>query len=78
VVVGALPTSSVTAGNRQPSESAVVHDHVRFRQYQIVALACIGVRPARHVKHAGTTEGSETMGRSSCSNQLSPGGVRPR
>ena len=74
VVVGALPTGSVTAGNRQPSESNVVHDHIRLRQHQIVAIACVGVCiGARHMKHAGTTEGGETVGRSSGSGQLSPG-----
>ena len=29
---------------------------------------------ARHVEHAGTTEGGETVGGSSCGSQLSPGG----
>ena len=75
MVVGALPTGSVTSCNRQPSESDVVHDHIRLRQHQIVAVACIGVRiGARHVKHAGTTEGGETVGGSSCGSELSPGG----
>ncbi len=75
MVVGALPTGSVTSCNRQPSESDVVHDHIRLRQHQIVAVACIGVRiGARHVEHAGTTEGGETVGGSSCGGQLSPGG----
>ena len=31
VVVRALPTRSVTSGNRQPSESDFVHDHIRLR-----------------------------------------------
>ena len=75
MVVGALPTGSVTSCNRQPSESDVVHDHIRLRQHQIVAIACIGVRiGARHVKHTGTTEGGETVGGSSCGSELSPGG----
>ena len=75
MVVGALPTGSVTSCNRQPSESDVVHDHIRLRQHQIVAIACIGVRlGARHVKHAGTTEGGETVGGSSGSGELSSGG----
>ena len=56
VVVRALPTGSVSSCNRQPSESDVVHDHIRFRQHQMVAIACIGVRlRTRHMKHAGTT-----------------------
>jgi hypothetical protein len=29
---------------------------------------------ARHMEHAGTTEGGETVGRSLCGSQLSPGG----
>ena len=75
MVVGALPTGSVASCNRQPSESDVVHDHIRLRQHQIVAVACIGVSiGARHMQHAGTTESGETVGGSSGSSQLSPGG----
>ena len=29
-----------TARNRQPSDSDVVHDHIRLRQHQIGAIAC--------------------------------------
>ena len=39
VVVRALPTGSLTSCNRQPSESDVVHDHIRFRQHQIAPVA---------------------------------------
>jgi hypothetical protein len=40
-----------------------------------IGPACIGVRiGARHMEHAGMTEGGETMGGSSCGSQLSPGG----
>ena len=75
VVMWALPTGSLTSCNPQPSESDVVHDHIRLRQHQIVAVTCIGVRlGARHVKHVGTTASGETVGSSSGSNQLSPGG----
>ena len=75
VVVRTLPTGGVTSGNPQSSESGVVDDHIRFRQHQMVAIACIGVRlRTRHMKHAGTTEGGETVGGSSCGSQLSPGG----
>ena len=75
MVVRTLPTSSVTSGNRQPTEPDVVHDHIRFRQHQMVAIARIGVAiRTRHMEHAGTTESGETMGRSSCSSQLSPAG----
>ena len=75
MVVRALPTGSVTSCNRQPSESDVVHDHIRFRQHQMVAVACIGVRiGARHVEHAGPTEGDETVGGSSGSGEFGPGG----
>jgi hypothetical protein len=77
VVVGALPTSSLISCHRQPPESNVVHDHIRLRQHQIVAVACVGV-PIRtgHVKHAGT-EGGEAVGGSSSSRELSPGGCSP-
>jgi hypothetical protein len=75
MVVGAPATGSVTAGNRQPAESGVVHDHIRLRQHQIVAVACIVVRiRTRHVEHAGPTEGGETVGRASCGSELSTGG----
>jgi hypothetical protein len=58
----------------QPLESDVVHDYVRLRQYQMVAIACIVVAVgARHMKHAGTTQAGETVGGSSGSGQLSPG-----
>jgi hypothetical protein len=43
VVVAALPTSSVTSCDRQPAEPDVVHDHIRLREHQIGAVACIGV-----------------------------------
>jgi hypothetical protein len=50
VVVGALLTGSVTAGNRQPSESDVVHDHIRLRQHQTALVARIGLSTgSRHV-----------------------------
>jgi hypothetical protein len=58
--------------HRQPSESAVVHDHIRPGQHQTVAIACISIRP-RHVQHPGTTQRGETVGRSSGSGELSPG-----
>jgi hypothetical protein len=75
VVVGALPTGSVTSGNRQPSESGVVHDHIRFRQHQIASVACIVIGiGARHMKHTGTTDSRETVGGSSCAGELSSGG----
>ena len=75
VVVGALPTGSVTACNCQSSESDVVHDHIRPRQHHIVTVACMGIRVrSRHVKHASTVEGGETVGGSSSSGQLGPGG----
>jgi hypothetical protein len=62
------------AGNRQPSKSYVVHDRIRLRQHQILAVACVGIPiRARDVKHASTTESSETVGGSSCSGGLSPG-----
>ena len=63
MVVRALPTGSVTAGNRQPSESYVIHDHIRLRQHQMVAIACTGgLIGSRHVEHTGPTEGGETVG----------------
>jgi hypothetical protein len=56
---------------RRLTDLDVVHDHIRLGQHQIVAVAYIGVRLARHVKHAGTTEGGETVGGSPCSGELS-------
>ena len=71
---GGLPTGSVASCNRQPSESGVVHDHIRLRQHQIAAVACIGLRiRTRHVKHASPTESGETVGGSSCGGELSLG-----
>jgi hypothetical protein len=40
----------------------------------IVPIACIGVAMLRHVMHAGAAEVSETVGSSSSSSELSPGG----
>jgi hypothetical protein len=75
VVVRTLPTSSITSGNPQPSEPGVVHDHIRLRQHQIAAVACIGgAIGTRRMEHAGPTQGGETVGGSSCGGQLSPGG----
>jgi hypothetical protein len=60
VIVRTSPTSSVTSGNLQSSESGVVHDHIRLRQHEMVAVACICVRlGARHVMHTGTTESGQ-------------------
>jgi hypothetical protein len=69
MVVRALPTRSLTACNRQPSDSELVHDHIRLRQHEIAAVTWISVRiGARHVEHVGTAEGGETVGGSSCSD----------
>jgi hypothetical protein len=74
VIVWALPPGCVRARHSQSSESDVVHDHIRLRQYQIAAIACMGVRVrTRHVEHAGTTASAEAVGGSSCGGQLSPG-----
>jgi hypothetical protein len=74
VVVRALPTSCVPSCNLKPAEPDVVHDHIRLRQHQMVAVACIGVRVgARHMEHPGTTQRGETVGGSSCGGQLSSG-----
>jgi hypothetical protein len=75
VVVRALQPGSLTSNNRQPPESNIVHDHIRLSQHQMVAIACVVVAiGARHMEHAGTTKGGKTVGRSSGSSQLSPGG----
>jgi hypothetical protein len=75
MIVGAPPTGSVTTCNRQPPEPDVAHDHIRLREHQIGAVACIGFPiGTRHMKRAGTTEGGETVGGTSCGGQLSPGG----
>jgi hypothetical protein len=76
LIVGALTTGSVTASNRQPSEPAVVHDHIRLRQHQILALTRIAVRiGARYVKQAGTVGSGEAVGCASCDRKLSTGSV---
>jgi hypothetical protein len=41
VVAGTLPTGSLSSFNRQPSEPDVVHDHIRLREQEIVAIAYI-------------------------------------
>jgi hypothetical protein len=75
VVVRTPPTGSLTSRDSEPSESDVVHDHIRLREHQIGAITSIGVRlGARHMKHTGKTESGETVGGSSCSGELSPGG----
>ena len=61
VVMRTLATGSFTSGNVKPAEPDVVHDHIRLREHQIGAVASIGVRLARDVKHAGTIEGGEVM-----------------
>jgi hypothetical protein len=76
---GGSSDGSVTSFHRQPSESDVVHDHIRLRQHQIVAIACIAVRiRARYVKHTGTVQRGETVGGSPGSSELRPGGARTR
>jgi hypothetical protein len=78
VVVSVLPTCSLTSCNRESSESDVVHDHIRLRQHQIVAVTCIVVRiVARPIELAGTPEVGETVG-SSSGSEFSSGGARPR
>jgi hypothetical protein len=72
--VWALPTGSITSRNRQPSESDVVRDHIGLGEYEISTVACIGVAiRSRHVQHAGTTQGRESVGGPSCSGELSAG-----
>ena len=44
LVVRARATGSAISGNRQSSESDVVHDHIRPGEHQIVVVACIVVR----------------------------------
>jgi hypothetical protein len=74
VVVWALPTGSATSCNRQPSESDVVHDHIRLREHQIVAITCMIVgMGTRHVQHLGTTQSGQTVGGSSGSGELGSG-----
>jgi len=68
-------TTSVAAGNCESSESDIVHDHIRFRQHQIVAITYIGVRVgALHMKYTGTIESGETVGGSPGGGELSSGG----
>jgi hypothetical protein len=42
VVVGALPTGNLTSRDGKPSESGVVHDHIRLCQHQIVGCSSCG------------------------------------
>jgi hypothetical protein len=75
VVVGTPPTGSLTSCHGQRSESDVVHDDIRLREHQIVAIACIVFAiGAGDVEYAGTTEGGETIGGSSGSSELSSSG----
>jgi hypothetical protein len=71
MVVGALPTGSVTSSHRQSSEPHVVHDHIRLGQHQVGPIACIvlGISTG-YLKHAGTAECSETVGGPSCGREL--------
>ena len=76
MVVKTLATSSLTSGNRQPSESDVVHDHIGLRQHEIVAVTFIVVGiGAGHMEHPGTTQRGETVGGSSCAGKFSSGGL---
>jgi hypothetical protein len=60
--MGVCPACSVTSGNRESSESDVVHDHVWLRQHPIVTVARIAVAVRTgHVKHTGMAEGGETV-----------------
>jgi hypothetical protein len=73
VVLGA--TGGVISCDGQPSNSDVVHDHIRLRHHHIGAITCFVVRiRARHVEHPSTTVGSETVGGSTGRGQLSPSG----
>jgi hypothetical protein len=78
VVMGALPTGSVTFRHRQPSDAVVIHDHVRFGQHQIVAIARIIVSIcARNVQHACKAQLGEAVRGSNthpCCGELRPGG----
>jgi hypothetical protein len=68
-------TTSVAAGNCESSESDIVHDHIRLRQHQIVAITYIGVRVgALHMKYTGTTESGETVGGWPGGGELTSGG----
>ena len=74
--MGAPPARSVIPCYSQPSESDVVHGHVRLREHQIRAIACVVVGiGARHVQHSGATKRGETVGCASGSRQLSPARV---
>ena len=75
MVVGALPTGSLTSRNCQSSKPNVVHDHIRLRQHQISAITGIGFRiGTRHVQQTGTTESGQIVCGSSGSGEFSPGG----
>jgi hypothetical protein len=76
MVVRARAAGRLASSNGQPSESDVVHNHIRLRQHQIVAITDIGISVgARHMKHVGTTESGKTVGSSPGSRQLSTRGL---
>jgi|SRR5215211_5536329 len=75
MVVGALPTGGLTSSDSQPSQSDVVHDHVRLRQHQIGPITRIAIRIlAGHMEHTGTTKSGEAVGCPSRGVELSSGG----
>jgi hypothetical protein len=74
MIVRALPAGRVGSSHREPSESDVVHVHIRLGEYEISTVARVGSVGARRVKHAGTAYTSETMRGSAGSCEFSPGG----
>ena len=69
-----LQSLSSAGGWRKPFAREQRRD-IGLRQHKICPIACIGVRIGTpHMKHVGPAQASETVGGSSRSSQLSPGG----
>ena len=61
MVVHTPTTGPVVARNHSPSESDVVHDHIRPSQHEIVAIVGVGIGALR-IEHLRPAEGGETVG----------------
>ena len=74
VVLGLLRPAAALP-NSQPSESDVVHDHIRLRQHEIDPIVGIAVGIlAGQVEHTRITEGGETVSGPSCGGEFDAGG----
>ena len=72
-----LPAASPLA-TASPPEPDVAHDHIGLRQHQILAVTCIGVRFARHVKHPGLASAARPWAARQAAVSSVRVGARPR